>query len=67
MEDQAPIGLRIKRHRERAGISRPVLGDRINRSSDWVKQIENGVLQPPQLPMLLAISPTHSGWQTSPS
>ncbi|MFF5033548.1 helix-turn-helix domain-containing protein [Nocardia salmonicida] len=56
MEDQAPIGLRIKRHRERAGISRPVLGDRINRSSDWVKQIENGVLQPPKLPMLLAIA-----------
>ncbi|WKG12694.1 helix-turn-helix transcriptional regulator [Nocardia sp. PE-7] len=56
LEDQAPIGLRIKRHRERAGISRPVLGDRINRSSDWVKQIENGVLQPPKLPMVLAIA-----------
>ncbi|MGF0316234.1 helix-turn-helix domain-containing protein [Nocardia fluminea] len=56
MEDQAPIGLRIKRHRERAGISRPVLGDRISRSSDWVKQIENGVLQPPKLSMLLAIA-----------
>ncbi|MFD4351056.1 helix-turn-helix domain-containing protein [Nocardia sp. NPDC058518] len=56
MKDQAPIGLRIKRHRERAGISRPVLGDRINRSPDWVKQVENGVLQTPKLPMLLAIA-----------
>lgn len=56
MEDQAPIGLRIKRHRERAGISRPVLADRINRSVGWVKQVETGVLQPPKLPMLLAIA-----------
>ncbi|MFC5791778.1 helix-turn-helix domain-containing protein, partial [Agromyces tardus] len=56
MEDQAPIGLRIKRHRERAGITQRVLGDRINRSADWVKQVENGRLQPPKLPMLLAIA-----------
>ncbi|APE36397.1 transcriptional regulator [Nocardia mangyaensis] len=56
MEDQAPIGLRIKRHRERAGISQRVLADRVNRSTDWVKQVENGRMQPPKLPMLLAIA-----------
>lgn len=56
MEDQAPIGLRIKRHRERVGITQRVLADRINRSADWVKQVENGRLQPPKLPMLLAIA-----------
>lgn len=36
-------------------MSRRVLADRISRSIDWVKQVENGILQPPKLPMLLAI------------
>lgn len=56
MEDPAPIGLRIKRHRERIGMSQRVLADRVGRSTDWVKQVENGRMQPPKLPMLLAVA-----------
>lgn len=51
-----PIGQRIKQHRERIGMSRPVLGGLVGRSADWVKAIENGRLQVPRLPMLLRIA-----------
>lgn len=54
--DDAPIGARIKRLRERAGMSRPVLAGLVGRSAEWLKAVENGRLQPPRLPMLLRIA-----------
>ncbi|NKE55413.1 helix-turn-helix transcriptional regulator [Lentzea sp. PSKA42] len=50
------IGQRIKWARERAGMSRRVLGDLVGRSAEWVKAVENGRLQAPRLPMLLRIA-----------
>ncbi len=50
------IGQRIKWARERAGMSRPVLGGLVDRSAEWVKAVENGRLQAPRLPMLLRIA-----------
>lgn len=55
MED-ASIGARIKRLRERAGMSRPVLAGLLGRSAEWLKAVENGRLQAPRLPMLLRIA-----------
>jgi transcriptional regulator with XRE-family HTH domain len=51
-----PIGKRIKLHRERAGISRPVLAGLVGKSTEWVKAVESGRLQTPRLPMLLRIA-----------
>ncbi|RDI47021.1 helix-turn-helix transcriptional regulator [Nocardia mexicana] len=50
------IGQRIKLHRERAGMSRPVLAGLIGRSTEWLKAVENGRLQTPKLPLLLRIA-----------
>ncbi|MBF6082617.1 helix-turn-helix transcriptional regulator [Nocardia cyriacigeorgica] len=54
--EDAPIGLRIKRLRERVGMSRTVLAGLVGRSTEWLKAVENGRLQPPRLPMLLRIA-----------
>ncbi|NEW38549.1 helix-turn-helix transcriptional regulator [Nocardia cyriacigeorgica] len=54
--EEAPIGSRIKRLRERAGMSRAVLAGLVGRSTEWLKAVENGRLQPPRLPMLLHIA-----------
>ncbi|MEV6429307.1 helix-turn-helix domain-containing protein [Nocardia sp. NPDC051463] len=48
--------MRIKRQRERAGMSRPVLAGLVGRSAEWLKAVENGRLQTPRLPMLLRIA-----------
>ncbi|WP_255466240.1 MULTISPECIES: helix-turn-helix domain-containing protein [Nocardia] len=55
-DDNAPVGTRIRRHRERAGMSRPVLAGLVGRSAEWLKAVENGRLQTPRLPMLLRIA-----------
>ncbi|WP_280401331.1 helix-turn-helix domain-containing protein [Nocardia carnea] len=54
--EDTPIGARIKRLRERAGMSRPVLAGLLGRSAEWLKAVESGRLQPPRLPMLLRIA-----------
>lgn len=54
--EDAPIGVRIKKLRERVGMSRPVLAGLVGRSAEWLKAVENGRLQPPRLPMLLRIA-----------
>lgn len=51
-----PIGRRIQRYRERAGMSRPVLAGLVGRSTEWVKAVETGRLQVPKLPMLLKLA-----------
>lgn len=49
-------GERIKRYRERAGMSRAVLGGLVGRSAEWVKAVETGRLLTPRLPMLLHLA-----------
>jgi transcriptional regulator with XRE-family HTH domain len=49
-------GERIRHFRDRAGMSRPVLGGLVGKSAEWVKAIESERLQPPRLPMLLRIA-----------
>lgn len=50
------VGARIKMHRQRAGMSRPVLAGLLTRSPEWLKKIESGGLLPPRLPMLSRIA-----------
>lgn len=52
----APFGERLRRHRERAGMSRPVLGGLVGRSGEWVKGLETGRLLTPRLPLLLRLA-----------
>ena len=51
-----PIGKRIKLHRERVGMTRPVLAGLVGKSAEWLKAVENLRLQTPRLPMLLRIA-----------
>jgi transcriptional regulator with XRE-family HTH domain len=55
-ESGLPVGQRIKQARERAGLTRVVLGDLIGKSHEWVKAIESGRLQMPKLPVLLRLA-----------
>ncbi len=50
------VGGRIRHYRERAGLSRPVLGGLVGRSAEWVKAVETGRLLPPRLPMLIRLA-----------
>ncbi|GAB2669642.1 hypothetical protein GCM10027271_32140 [Saccharopolyspora gloriosae] len=52
----ADVGWRIKRARERVGMSRPVLGGLVDRSAEWVKSVESGRLQTPKLHMLVRLA-----------
>ena len=52
----ATAGQRIKALRERAGMSRPVLAARVDRSPEWVKAVETGRLLTPRLPMLMQLA-----------
>ncbi len=54
--EDMPVGLRIKRQRERVGMSRPVLANLVGKSAEWLKAVEIGRLQTPRLPMLLRIA-----------
>jgi len=49
-------GERIKHFRERAGMTRPVLGGLVGKSGEWVKAVETGRLLPPRLPMLIHLA-----------
>lgn len=46
----------IRFHRERRGMSRPVLSGLVGRSSDWLKKIENGDRELRSLPMLFRLA-----------
>lgn len=54
--DEMPFGERLQRHRQRAGMSRPVLGGLVGRSGEWVKALETGRLMTPRLPLLLRLA-----------
>ncbi|MGH4018450.1 MAG: helix-turn-helix domain-containing protein [Pseudonocardiaceae bacterium] len=49
-------GQRIEFYRKRLGMSRPVLGGLVGRSTEWVKAVETGRLHTPRLEMLLKIA-----------
>lgn len=51
-----PVGERIQAHRERRGMSRPVLAGLVGRSPDWLKKVERGHLLPPRLDMLVKLA-----------
>ncbi|MGB3440483.1 MAG: helix-turn-helix transcriptional regulator [Actinophytocola sp.] len=51
-----PFKDRLRRLRERAGLSRPVLGGLVGRSGEWVKALEGGRLLTPRLPLLLRLA-----------
>ncbi|CAM5251427.1 hypothetical protein SGLAM104S_01647 [Streptomyces glaucescens] len=50
------FGQRMQILRQRRGMSRPVLAGLLGKSPSWVKQVENGLIQPPKLPMILRIA-----------
>ncbi|WP_459961606.1 helix-turn-helix domain-containing protein [Nocardia sp. IFM 10818] len=51
------IGQRVRSHRERLGMARPVLAAQIGRSAEWLKALENGKIQrTPSLELLLRIA-----------
>ncbi|MFJ9693987.1 multiprotein-bridging factor 1 family protein [Kitasatospora sp. NPDC101183] len=56
LDPALPVGRRIRYYRERAGKSRETLAALLGRSASWLKQIENGTLLPPRLPMLMRIA-----------
>ncbi|MGH3714209.1 MAG: helix-turn-helix domain-containing protein [Micromonosporaceae bacterium] len=51
-----PFGDRLRRYRQRAGMTRPVLGGLVGRSAEWVKALETGRLQTPRLPLLIRLA-----------
>jgi transcriptional regulator with XRE-family HTH domain len=56
MPGDLTFGARLRLHRVRAGMTRPVLGGLVGRSAEWVKAVENGRLAVPRLPMLLQLA-----------
>lgn len=50
------MGSRIRRARERVGMSRRVLGGLVDRSAEWVKAVETGRLRTPKLQVLTKIA-----------
>lgn len=47
---------RVRRARERSGLTRAVVGGLVGRSAEWVKAIEAGRLHTPRLPLLLRLA-----------
>jgi transcriptional regulator with XRE-family HTH domain len=56
MDGEPTFGQRLRLRRERAGMSRPVLGGLVGRSAGWVKAVEGGRLATPRLPMLIRLA-----------
>jgi len=51
-----PFGVRLRRLRERRGMTRAVFGGLVGKSEEWVKAVEHGRMLMPRLPMLLRIA-----------
>jgi len=58
MDDLAGMttGQRVRYFRERAGMTRPVLGGLVGRSDEWVKAVETNRLLTPRIPLLLRLA-----------
>lgn len=54
--DPMAFGQRLQILRQKRGLSRPVLAGLLGKSPDWLKQIENGRMSMPKLPMVLRIA-----------
>ncbi|MFH8410390.1 helix-turn-helix domain-containing protein [Streptomyces sp. NPDC018019] len=54
--DPQTFGTRVRRERERRGLSRPVLAGLVGRSTEWVKAIESDRLHQPRPPLLLRLA-----------
>ncbi|MFB7647105.1 helix-turn-helix domain-containing protein [Streptomyces sp. NPDC056084] len=50
------FGQRVQILRSRRGMSRPVLAGLLGKSPSWLKQVENGQIQVPKLPLVLRIA-----------
>ncbi|MFC3998961.1 helix-turn-helix domain-containing protein [Nocardiopsis sediminis] len=53
--DEGTFGKRVKAARERAGLTRPVVGQLLGKSAEWVKAVENGRLQIPRIHVLMRL------------
>ncbi|WP_147134876.1 helix-turn-helix domain-containing protein [Nocardia ninae] len=56
MSGDNEFGRRLRRSREQAGMTRPVLGGLAGRSASWVRHLEEGRLKQPRLPMLIKLA-----------
>src|SRR5947208_10480874 len=56
MTSEPSFGDRLRRLRERRGLSREVFGGLVGRSAEWVKAVERGRLLMPRLPVLLRMA-----------
>ncbi|MEU6483922.1 helix-turn-helix domain-containing protein [Streptomyces sp. NPDC046887] len=56
MPEVIPFGQRLRRLRERRGMTRPLLGGLVGRSAEWVKAVETGRVGVPRLPLLLRLA-----------
>lgn len=50
------FGTRLQIHREKRGMSRPVLAGLMGKSASWLKQVEKGQIQMPKLPAVLRLA-----------
>lgn len=50
------FGQRLEILRQKRGLSRPVLAGLLGKSASWLKQVENGQLHMPKLPLVLRIA-----------
>ncbi|WP_434592858.1 helix-turn-helix domain-containing protein [Streptomyces sp. A5-4] len=55
-ESPLTFGQRVRRARERRGLTRAVVGGLVGRSAEWVKAIETDRLHMPRLPLLLRMA-----------
>jgi transcriptional regulator with XRE-family HTH domain len=53
---ETPFAQRLRYFRERAGMTRAVLGGLVGRSESWVKGVESGRFLMPRLPMLIRLA-----------
>ncbi|MBB5158822.1 helix-turn-helix domain-containing protein [Saccharopolyspora phatthalungensis] len=56
MNPDLPFGERLKRLRNREGMSRPVLAGLVGRSAEWLKRLEKGDYLMPRPSMLFALA-----------
>jgi transcriptional regulator with XRE-family HTH domain len=56
LPEELTTGERIRLHRERKGMSRPVLAGLVGRSADWLKKVEHGEREVHSLPMLVRLA-----------
>jgi transcriptional regulator with XRE-family HTH domain len=54
--DGMSTGQRIRHFRQRAGMTRPVLGGLVGRSAEWIKAVETDRLLTPRLPLLVRLA-----------